>query len=60
MATCTRCGHPTAASFRLCDACLAERVEVERVEQGLPPTIEDPDTIRRLAALSAPRLSEAS
>ena len=32
---------------------LAERVHKERQEQGLPPRVSDPATLRRLAALLA-------
>jgi len=30
---------------------LAEKVRRERREQGLPPTVEDPSALRRIAAL---------
>lgn len=47
--TCVACSAETEAVHRLCEACLAERTAAERAAQGLPPTIEDPDTLAKIA-----------
>lgn len=38
----------------LCERIL-ERIRQERADQGLPPTVQDADTLRRVAAIVAAR-----
>lgn len=48
---CTSCGQPTVNIYNLCDPCRRARTHAERVEQGLPPMVEDPSKLARTARL---------
>ncbi len=48
--TCAYCGAPASCS-RVCSDCMTGIVAEERESQGLPPTVEDPVVLERLAAL---------
>ena len=57
--TCAHCGTPTERISRECPDCCERLTVAERVEQGLPPHVEDLTVLSSLAAILAP-LSEAS
>lgn len=46
---CAHCGEVTPHIFRLCDDCLDKKVTAERLAQGLPAMVEDPEAYRLLA-----------
>jgi hypothetical protein len=46
---CAVCGIQTDAIYRLCLDCLRDRTVAEREAQGLPPTINDPAQLRKVA-----------
>lgn len=50
---CCRCDSPTSASYGLCRPCLKNFVTESRAKQGLPPTVEDEATLRKLGAIVA-------
>jgi hypothetical protein len=49
--TCATCGVSTEATYRLCHDCLVERTTADRAAAGLPPTVEDPETLRKVGVL---------
>jgi hypothetical protein len=49
--TCATCGAFTEAIYRLCHPCLVKRTIAERAAAGLPPTVEDPETLRKVGVL---------
>lgn len=52
---CAHCGLATEASYNLCQPCLTEVARRERTDAGLTPTVQDPETLRKIALLMAPR-----
>lgn len=48
---CTECGRPTVNIYNLCDDCRREDTHAERLAQGLPAKVEDPEKLARTARL---------
>lgn len=59
MKACTVCSTPTAYPAGICDPCLDARIATERADQGLPPTVEDPEALARLGRITARALDSA-
>lgn len=57
--SCAHCGATTDRISRECADCCDRLTVAERVEQGLPPHVEDLTVLSSLAGILAP-LSEAS